>query len=65
MADVQQFARRLLVNVLLANGDAHLKNWSLLYADQLTPRLSPAYDIVTTRVYIEEEKSYASIWGGK
>jgi len=59
MADVQQFARRLLVNVLLANGDAHLKNWSLLYADQLTPRLSPAYDIVTTRVYIEDEKSYA------
>lgn len=59
MADVQQFARRLLVNILLANGDAHLKNWSLLYTDQITPRLSPAYDIVTTRVYIEDEKSYA------
>lgn len=59
MADVQQFARRLLVNILLANGDAHLKNWSLIYADRVTPRLSPAYDIVTTRVYIEDEKSYA------
>ncbi len=30
LADAQQFARRLLVNILLANGDAHLKNWSLL-----------------------------------
>jgi serine/threonine-protein kinase HipA len=59
LADVQQFARRLLVNILLANGDAHLKNWSLLYSDQITPRLSPAYDIVTTSVYIENEKQYA------
>ncbi|WP_062267811.1 type II toxin-antitoxin system HipA family toxin [Endozoicomonas arenosclerae] len=57
--DIQQLARRLLVNILLANGDAHLKNWSLLYSDQRTPRLSPAYDIVTTRVYIEDEKQFA------
>jgi serine/threonine-protein kinase HipA len=59
LADVQQFARRLLVNILLANGDAHLKNWSLLYSDKITPRLSPAYDIVTTSVYIDGEKQYA------
>lgn len=59
LADAQQFARRLLVNILLANGDAHLKNWSLLYPDQVTPRLSPAYDIVTTRVYIENESEFA------
>ena len=59
LADVQQFARRLLVNILLANGDAHLKNWSLLYKDKITPRLSPAYDIVTTSVYIDDEKKYA------
>ena len=59
LADTQQFARRLLVNILLANGDAHIKNWSLLYSDQVTPRLSPAYDIVTTKVYIENERRYA------
>ncbi|MFK7776619.1 MAG: type II toxin-antitoxin system HipA family toxin [Gimesia sp.] len=59
LADTQQFARRLLVNILLANGDAHLKNWSLLYLDQITPRLSPAYDIVTTTVYIDDESRYA------
>jgi len=59
LADVQQFARRLLVNILLANGDAHLKNWSLLYEDKMTPMLSPAYDIVTTRVYIENEIEFA------
>lgn len=59
LADAQQFARRLLVNILLANGDAHIKNWSLLYLDKITPRLSPAYDIVTTSVYIENERQYA------
>ncbi|PHR57999.1 MAG: phosphatidylinositol kinase [Robiginitomaculum sp.] len=59
LADAQQFARRLLVNILLANGDAHLKNWSLYYPDQITPRLSPAYDIVTTNVYFDDETKYA------
>jgi serine/threonine-protein kinase HipA len=59
LADAQQFARRLLVNILLANGDAHLKNWSFIYSDEITPRLSPAYDIVTTNVYIENETQYA------
>jgi serine/threonine-protein kinase HipA len=59
LADIQQLARRLLVNILLANGDAHLKNWSLRYVDKLTPRLSPAYDIVTTSVYIEGEQQFA------
>lgn len=59
LADAQQCARRLLVNILLANGDAHLKNWSFLYADKITPRLSPAYDIVATKVYIEHETQYA------
>ena len=59
LADAQQFARRLLVNILLANGDAHLKNWSLLYPDMFSPSLSPAYDIVTTRVYINNETEFA------
>jgi len=55
LTDAQQFVRRLLVNILLANGDAHLKNWSLFYPDRMAARLSPAYDIVTTNVYIEDE----------
>lgn len=59
LADAQQLARRLLVNILLANGDAHLKNWSLIYEDKITPRLSPAYDIVTTNVYLQNEREYA------
>lgn len=33
----------------------YIKNWSLLYTDKITPRLSPAYGIVTTSVYIDKD----------
>lgn len=46
-----EFAKRLAFNILIGNGDAHLKNWSLLYVDPRIPRLSPAYDLVSTAVY--------------
>jgi len=48
---LQEFARRLAFNVMIGNGDAHLKNWSLIYADQRVPTLSPAYDLVSTVQY--------------
>lgn len=46
-----EFARRLAFNYVIGNGDAHLKNWSLLYADPRRPVLSPAYDLVATAIY--------------
>jgi serine/threonine-protein kinase HipA len=46
-----EFVRRLAFIVLIRNGDAHLKNWSLLYEDPRVPRLAPAYDMVSTAVY--------------
>jgi len=59
LKDVQQMARRLLVNILLANGDAHLKNWSVIYSHPQRPILSPAYDIVSTLPYVEGETEFA------
>ncbi|MCK7552794.1 type II toxin-antitoxin system HipA family toxin [Marinobacter goseongensis] len=55
LGDAQEMARRLLVNTLLGNGDAHLKNWSLIYPDQQHPELAPAYDIVFTKPYVHED----------
>lgn len=46
-----EYVRRLSAMVVMGNGDAHLKNWSLRYADGRTPALSPAYDLVCTTVY--------------
>lgn len=50
------FARRLVFSVITGNGDMHLKNWSLLYQDPLRPILSPAYDLLCTRVYLPRDR---------
>ncbi len=53
LADRLELLRRIKVNELLGNYDAHLKNFSLLYdARARTFRLSPAYDIVAHSVYM-------------
>lgn len=59
LGDIQQMARRLLANILLANGDAHLKNWTVIYSNGLDAQLSPAYDIVSTLPYVAGEDSVA------
>ena len=46
------FVRRAVFSVLIGNGDAHLKNWSVLYEDPVRPTLSPAYDLVSTIPYL-------------
>ena len=56
-AGISEFIRRLVFNALIGNADMHLKNWSLLYADAITPALSPAYDFVSTLAYIPDEKA--------
>lgn len=43
---VLELIRRLVVNELLGNPDAHLKNFGVLYPEGTQPRLAPAYDIV-------------------
>jgi serine/threonine-protein kinase HipA len=57
--DVREMSRRLALNILMGNGDAHVKNWSLLYEDPRRPRLSPAYDLVATIVYTSTDDSVA------
>lgn len=50
---LQETVRRTVFNLLVGNGDAHLKNWSLIYPDGRRARLSPAYDLVCTAAYPE------------
>ncbi|WP_259390617.1 type II toxin-antitoxin system HipA family toxin [Actinomyces sp. 2119] len=49
---LREMVRRATFNLLVGNGDAHLKNWSLIYPDRRRARLSPAYDLVCTAVYL-------------
>jgi serine/threonine-protein kinase HipA len=36
---------------MVGNGDAHLKNYAMLYDDIEAMRLSPLYDVVNTQIY--------------
>ena len=46
--DVRAFVRRLVFCVMVGNGDAHAKNWSVIYPDRRHARLAPAYDLLPT-----------------
>lgn len=52
MEDVFELLRRIKVNELLGNFDAHLKNFSFLYRIPQQAALSPAYDIVAYAAYV-------------
>lgn len=51
-----EYIRRLVFNILIGNGDMHLKNWSFIYPDGETPFLSPAYDLLSTIPYIPSDQ---------
>jgi serine/threonine-protein kinase HipA len=44
----------LMFNYLFSNGDAHLKNFSLLETPMGDFRLSPSYDLLNSRIHIED-----------
>lgn len=47
VTDPLEFFRRQVINILVGNTDAHLKNWSVVYPDGKHFQLSKAYDIVS------------------
>lgn len=50
IVDLARYFKRLIVFALVANCDAHLKNFSLLETRQGL-RLSPVYDVLNTAIY--------------
>lgn len=63
--DGQFFFERVVLNFLIGNGDAHFKNFSVLYREQEGARLSPAYDIVCSKLVIPSEEDSALTLNGK
>lgn len=60
---LREMARRLAFSVMIGNGDAHLKNWSLIYPDRRVPTLSPVYDLVSTTAYSSQGGEYGDCAG--
>jgi serine/threonine-protein kinase HipA len=63
-AELARFFRSLVVSVAVRNGDAHRKNYGVLYDDATGPVwLAPTYDVVTTTVYLPND-TLALMWDG-
>lgn len=66
---LDDFFRLVALNCVIRNGDAHLKNFGVLYGDPTTAerdaRLAPIYDLVCTTVYLPKDLLALSIGGSK
>ncbi|MBF0593550.1 MAG: HipA domain-containing protein [Candidatus Omnitrophica bacterium] len=65
--DVQLFFELVVFNFLIGNGDAHVKNYSIIYDEEGRVRLAPAYDLVCSRIVLpnEVDESALTIQGKK
>jgi serine/threonine-protein kinase HipA len=56
LADLEKLFTLIALNCALRNGDAHLKNFGIVYDDVLGhARLAPVYDLVTTAIYLPKD----------
>ena len=62
--DLEKLFTLVALNCALRNGDAHLKNFGIVYDDVLgEARLAPVYDLVTTSVYIPKDEMALTLNG--
>jgi serine/threonine-protein kinase HipA len=53
-SEAPKLFKLILFNYLFSNGDAHLKNFSVIETPMGDYRLSPAYDLLNTRLHITD-----------
>jgi serine/threonine-protein kinase HipA len=55
-----------VLNCAIRNGDAHLKNFAIIYSDvQGAAQLAPVYDVLTTTAYIPADVMALTLEGSK
>jgi serine/threonine-protein kinase HipA len=52
--EIEKFFTLVVFNYLFSNGDAHLKNFALLETVSGDHFLSPAYDLINTRIHVDD-----------
>ncbi|MGA2373852.1 MAG: type II toxin-antitoxin system HipA family toxin [Candidatus Korobacteraceae bacterium] len=62
--DLERLFTLIAINCALRNGDAHLKNFGIVYDDvEGEARLAPVYDLVTTSVYLPKDSMALTLMG--
>lgn len=63
-ADLEKLFTLIALNCALRNGDAHLKNFGIVYDEVLgEARLAPVYDLVTTAAYMPKDSMALTLNG--
>ena len=57
--EMVRFFDLILFNFLFSNGDAHLKNFSVIMTPDGDYRLAPAYDLINTRLHLPDDGIFA------
>jgi serine/threonine-protein kinase HipA len=52
--EIEKLYSLIVSNFLFSNGDSHLKNFSLLETSSGDYALSPAYDLLNTRIHVDD-----------
>ncbi len=52
--EIEKYFSLVVFNFLFSNGDAHLKNFSLLESSKGDYFISPAYDLVNTKLHVDD-----------
>lgn len=52
--EIEKYFSLVVFNFLFSNGDAHLKNFSVLESTNGDYLLSPAYDLINTRLHVDD-----------
>jgi len=52
--EIEKYFALVMFNFLFSNGDAHLKNFALLESVSGDYLLSPAYDLINTRIHVDD-----------
>jgi len=52
--EIEKYFVLVVFNYLFSNGDAHLKNFALLESQGGDYLLSPAYDMINTRIHVDD-----------
>jgi len=58
-AELETFFKQVVANYILQNGDSHLKNFSVFRTEYGDYRLTPAYDIMNTKIHIPTDVDLA------
>lgn len=64
--EAEKLFKLFVLNCAIRNGDAHLKNFAIMYDDVTapdSPRLAPVYDLVTTTAYLVNDQMALTLEG--